>query len=51
MMVDLATILDHLGEHGMAREIAEDALARYRNVLGDNHPNTLNAASAVSRLY
>jgi len=34
-----------LGDYPEARTLAEDALARYRRVLGEDHPYTISAAA------
>jgi len=44
----LASDLTGLGEHQAARELDEDTLARYRRVLGDDHPATLNSANNLA---
>jgi hypothetical protein len=40
----LAVVLRGLDEYGAARELDEDTLARWRRVLGDDHPNTQRTA-------
>ena len=37
-----------LGEYQAARELDEDTLARRRQVLGENHPDTLASASNLA---
>jgi hypothetical protein len=37
-----------LGETQAARELDEDTLARYRRVLGEDHPDTLTSASNLA---
>jgi len=44
----LAAGLSALGRYGKARELDEDAVARYRRVLGEDHPNTLTSASNLA---
>jgi hypothetical protein len=39
--------LRDLGQHERARQLGEDALARMRRVLGDDHPQTLIAADSL----
>jgi Tetratricopeptide repeat len=43
-----AAELRELGEYQQARELDEDALARRRRVLGDDHPDTLASASNLA---
>ena len=45
---NLAADLRNLGEHQAARELDEDTLARYRRVLGENHPDTLTSANNLT---
>jgi hypothetical protein len=40
----LATALRDLGQYEPARRLAEDTLTRMRQVLGDDHPDTLRSA-------
>ena len=37
-----------MGRYAEARELDEDTLARYRRVLGDDHPDTLASATALA---
>jgi hypothetical protein len=37
-----------LGEHERARELVEGALARFRRVLGEDHPDTLTSADNLA---
>ncbi|HEY6425444.1 MAG TPA: tetratricopeptide repeat protein, partial [Pseudonocardiaceae bacterium] len=39
-----AADLSALGEYAPARELHEDTLTRRRQVLGDDHPDTLRSA-------
>ena len=43
--ITLAAVLSETGRHSEARVLEEDALARLRQALGDDHPDTLVAAN------
>jgi hypothetical protein len=44
----LAWALRDMGRHAEARKLDEDTLARYRRVLGDDHPHTLRSAGNLA---
>lgn len=46
---DAVASLSALGEHERARRLQEDTVARFRRVLGEDHPNTLAAANDLGR--
>jgi tetratricopeptide (TPR) repeat protein len=48
--INLAVVLHALGRHERARDIAQDALARYRRVFGDDDPNTLRSANTLTNV-
>jgi hypothetical protein len=45
---NLAVDLRQAGEHDRARELDEDTFARYRRVLGPDHPDTLISAGHLA---
>jgi Tetratricopeptide repeat len=45
---NLAQAHTDLGDYRVGRALSEDTLARYRRVLGDDHPDTLRSANGLA---
>jgi len=51
MLVDKAYVLNFCGEFSMAKDYAEKAVELYSELLGEEHPDTLNAMHNLASCY